>query len=252
MTQCPCTSSCRYGSERLVVVHRGMRVCEWVPWMLVHGGDGGRCCWERLGELLDPRLDGTVPLHEFMQVGGCGAVRCCVLWCGVAWWQDGVVVWDVVLLDPRLDGTMPLHEFMQRGGWWCCCCELLDPRLDGTVPLHEFMQVRFRAVGGGAQRHAGGICGSGVPASGPRLPAAHGRCGAVALMPPLLNTLFLFSFLGPCPMPLHQAASVAAVCLQADPDYQPHMDDVVQSRSCHSARLRSLPKPPLPSPTTLP
>ncbi|CAI5933308.1 unnamed protein product [Closterium sp. NIES-65] len=36
-----------------------------------------------------------------------------------------------------------------------------------------------------------------------------------------------------CPHPLsaslHQAASVAAVCLQADPDYRPHMDDVVQS-----------------------
>ncbi|GJP83041.1 hypothetical protein CLOP_g13250, partial [Closterium sp. NIES-67] len=33
-------------------------------------------------------------------------------------------------------------------------------------------------------------------------------------------------------VPLHefmQAASVAAVCLQADPDYRPHMDDVVQS-----------------------
>ncbi|CAI7912594.1 unnamed protein product [Closterium sp. NIES-54] len=33
----------------------------------------------------------------------------------------------------------------------------------------------------------------------------------------------------PLPVSLHQAASVAAVCLQADPDYRPHMDDVVQS-----------------------
>ncbi|CAI5981569.1 unnamed protein product [Closterium sp. NIES-65] len=153
---------------------------------------------ERLGELLDPRLDGTVPLHEFMQVGG--------MWAAGGWGLDA-----------------------------CGGCIGAKKRRDMQGMVHIGVQGMVHIAVGRAVT-PGGVSGSGVRvrAGRPTL-QAHMDHVVQSLMPlckAAISPPHPPPFLA-CPHPLsaslHQAASVAAVCLQADPDYRPHMDDVVQS-----------------------
>ncbi|CAI5475277.1 unnamed protein product [Closterium sp. Yama58-4] len=186
---------------------------------------------ERLGELLDPRLDGTVPLHQFMQ--------------SLMPPMDHVVQSLMPHMDHVVQSLMPHmdHVVQSLMPHMDHVVQSLMPHMDHVV---QSLMPHMDHVVQSLMPHMDHVVQSLMPHMDHVVQSLMPNMDHVvqSLMPPMDHVVsppLCKAAISPphsppslaCPHPLsaslHQAASVAAVCLQADPDYRPHMDDVVQS-----------------------